>query len=338
MPPQGSGKLLHLIARFAAAVLALTILSSSVTADPLILSATEIDLDPLKPSQHAVGPLEFLAGYELSSESGNWGGLSGMVVSGDGALLTAIADTGRWYRISLEHDSAGALTGIKGAESGWLLDTKGRPPRDKTYGDAEAITALPDGDYLVAFEHRDRLWLYKKPAQDHALTQPAVVAGAPPVIAKLPLHGGIESIARLPSGEYLLLSESGITADGDRLGWIGRRGKWAGLRLAPTGSFEPSDLALLPSGDLLLLERRVNLFDGFVSRLSLIDGATVLPGAVLQPRELAVLASPLNVDNFEAVATRAAPDGSVLIYVLSDDNQRMLQRTLLLQFRLTPDP
>lgn len=327
-----------MIERVAAAALALALVAAPAAGDPLILFAREIELNPLRPSQRSVGPLEFLAGYQLSSESGFWGGLSGMVVSADGTLLTAIADTGRWYRIGLEHDAAGALIGIKGAESGWLLNTKGRPPKDKTYGDAEAITALPDGNLLVAFEHRDRLLLYKKPAQDHALTQPAVVAGAPPAIAKLPLNGGIESIARLPSGEYLLLSESGITADGDRLGWVGRRNKWAELRLAPTGSFEPSDLALLPDGDLLLLERRVNLFDGFVSRLSLIDSATVLPGAVLQPRELAILASPLNVDNFEAVAARAAPDGSVLIYVLSDDNQRLLQRTLLLQFRLTPDP
>lgn len=310
----------------------------SAIADPLILFASEIELDPLHPDQRTVGPLEFLAGYELSSESEYWGGLSGMVVSADGKLLTAVADTGRWYRIGLEHDAAGTLTGIKGAESGWLLDTKGQPPKKKVYGDAEAITALPDGNFLVAYENRHRLWLYKKPAQGYAVEQPAVVAGAPPAIAKLPRNGGIEGMARLPSGEYLLLSESGIAADGDRLGWIGRRGKWAELRLAPTGSFEPSDLALLPSGDLLLLERRVNLLDGFVSRLSIIDQASVLPGAVLQPRELAILASPLNVDNFEAITARAAPDGSVLIYVLSDDNQRMLQRTLLLQFRLMPDP
>jgi hypothetical protein len=281
--------------------------------------------------------LEFLAGYELSSESGNWGGLSGMVVSADGALLTAVADTGRWYRIGLEHDSTGALTGIKGAESGWLLDTRGQLPKKKVYGDAEAITALPDGNFLVAYENRHRLSLYKKPAQGYAIEQPAVAAGAPPAIAKLPRNGGIEAMARLRSGEYLLLSEPGITAAGDRLGWTGRRGKWAELRLAPTGSFEPSDLALLPDGDLMLLERRVNLLDGFVSRLSLIDEAAIVPGAVLQPRELAILASPLNVDNFEAVAARAAPDGSTLVYVLSDDNQHLLQRTLLLQFRLMPD-
>jgi hypothetical protein len=323
-----------LIARFAAAGLALTLLASPVAADPLILTAQSIELDPLHPDLRTVGPLEFLAGYELSSESENWGGLSGMVVSDDGKLLTAVADTGRWYRIGMEHDSAGRLTGFMGAESGWLLDTKGQPPKKKVNGDAEAIAALPDGNFLVAYENKHRLWLYKQPAKGNALEQAAVVAGAPAGIAKLPRNGGIEAMARLPSGEYLLLSESGVTDDGDRLGWIGRRGTWAELRLAPMGSFEPSDLALLPDGDLLLLERRVSLLEGFVNRLSLIEGAAVKPGAVLQPRELALLAAPLSVDNFEAVATRQAPDGSTLIYVLSDDNQRLLQRTLLLQFRL----
>jgi hypothetical protein len=83
-----------------------------------------------------------------------------------------------------------------------------------------------------------------------------------------------------------------------------------------------------------LLERRVSLLEGFVNRLSLIEGAAVKPGNVLQPRELALLAAPLSVDNFEAIAARPAPDGSTLIYIVSDDNQRLLQRTVLLQFRL----
>lgn len=315
------------------AALALALFAGAASAEPITLTATEIPLNPLDASQHGVGPLEFLAGYELSSESEYWGGLSGMVIAADGAELTAIADTGRWYRIGLTHEGAGKLIGFRSAESGWLLDTKSQPPRKKVNGDAEAVTALPDGSLLVAYENNHRLWLYKD-AGNGALTQRAVVAGAPKAIAELPHNGGIEAMARLPSGEYLLLSESGLTADGDRLGWIGRRGKWAELRLAPLGSFEPSDLALLPDGNLLLLERRVSLLEGFVNRLSLIDGATVQPGAVLQPQQLAILAAPLSVDNLEAVAARSAPDGSTLIYVVSDDNQRLLQRTVLLQFRL----
>jgi hypothetical protein len=323
--------------RSLAAVLAVSLPAAPAAADSIDLAATAIPLDPIAPAQRSVGPLEFLAGFELRSESGQWGGLSGMIVSADGALLTAVADTGRWYRIGLTHDADGRLTGFTGAEAGWLLDGNGRPPRKKIHGDAEAILALPDGGLLVAFEHKHRLALYKTPAQGHALTQPAVAAGAPAAIARLPRNGGIEAMARLASGEYLLLSESGKAANGERLGWIGRRRNWAELRVAPTGQFEPSDLAALPGGDLLLLERRVNLLDGFVSRLSIIEAAAVAPGAVVRPAPLAVLAAPLNVDNFEAVAAGAAPDGSTLIYLMSDDNQRALQRTLLLQFRLPVD-
>lgn len=317
----------------AAAALALALVAGSASADPIDITATEIQLNPRDPAQRTFGSFEFLAGFELSSESEYWGGLSGAVIAHDGTELTAIADTGRWYRIGLVHDEAGRLAGLAGAESGWLLDTKGRPPRKKIHGDAEAVTALPDGGLLVAYENRHRLWLYKNVGSG-ALLQAAVVAGSPKAIAELPANGGIEAMARLPSGEYLILSESGITNDGNRLGWVGRRGKWSELRLAPLGDFEPSDLALLPGGDLLLLERRVNLLEGFVNRLSRIDAATVKPGALLQPQELALLAAPLSADNFEAVAARPAPDGSTLIYLLSDDNQRMLQRTLLLQFRL----
>ena len=48
---------------------------------------------------------------------------------------------------------------------------------------------------------------------------------------------------------------------------------------------------------------------------------------------VAELRQPHSVDNFEAIAARPAPDGSILVYLLSDDNRSELQRTLLLQFR-----
>jgi hypothetical protein len=84
------------------------------------------------------------------------------------------------------------------------------------------------------------------------------------------------------------------------------------------------------------LERRVSVFGGFAARLSVIPAATVVPGARLAGQEIAVIAKQLPVDNFEAVTARAAPDGSVLIYMLSDDNFSDMERTLLLQFRWHP--
>jgi hypothetical protein len=42
--------------------------------------------------------------------------------------------------------------------------------------------------------------------------------------------------------------------------------------------------------------------------------------------------------NFEAIAARRAPDGRLLLYLLSDDNFSMLQQTLLLQLSLPSTP
>jgi len=50
--------------------------------------------------------------------------------------------------------------------------------------------------------------------------------------------------------------------------------------------------------------------------------------------ELATLAGPMTVDNFEGIATRRGPKGETLIYLVSDDNFRSGQRTLLLMFAL----
>jgi hypothetical protein len=44
------------------------------------------------------------------------------------------------------------------------------------------------------------------------------------------------------------------------------------------------------------------------------------------------LASPMTVDNYEGLAAVPATDGGVRFYLISDDNGRADQRTLLLAF------
>ena len=158
----------------------------------------------------------------------------------------------------------------------------------------------------------------------------------PKGMTELPGNEGVEAATQLRDGRFLLLSEGGFDGAGDLQGWVGDGKRWAALTLTPTGAFRPTDLTVLPTGDLLLLERSVSLFGGFAARLSVIPAASVAPGAQLAGDELAIIRDPLPVDNFEAVAARAAPDGSVLIYVLSDDNFNAAERTLLLQFRWRP--
>ena len=54
--------------------------------------------------------------------------------------------------------------------------------------------------------------------------------------------------------------------------------------------------------------------------------------------ELLALRLPATVDNFEGIATTLNPDGSLRVYIVSDDNFSPSQRTLLLAFDIAaPD-
>jgi len=55
--------------------------------------------------------------------------------------------------------------------------------------------------------------------------------------------------------------------------------------------------------------------------------------AVVRGREIARLETPLVHDNIEGVAV-TREGGRTTIWLVSDDNQSMMQRTLLLKFRL----
>jgi hypothetical protein len=105
--------------------------------------------------------------------------------------------------------------------------------------------------------------------------------------------------------------------------------------------FRPAGAALLPGGDVLVVERRFPPIGVRVVRLSRASLDATGPFA---PEEIARIEAPLTVDNFEGVeARRDAASGQTLVYLLSDDNgcakdgaTRVpgLQRTLLLMFSL----
>ena len=92
----------------------------------------------------------------------------------------------------------------------------------------------------------------------------------------------------------------------------------------------------MKNGDVIVLERRYTRFAIFASRLKLVKSQNIQPGATLVGEELLRLESPLEVDNFEGVAVQEDPITGTTIYIVSDDNYHPLQRTLLLQFRLSP--
>ncbi|MDA1100718.1 MAG: esterase-like activity of phytase family protein [Proteobacteria bacterium] len=305
----------------------------------LRINTQPIFLNPEQPGQTHAGKLEYRAGFVLSSDSPNFGGFSGLSLSPDGDGLIAVSDHGDLLQARLLLDNKGWLQGLTEAELHRLRGVAGQPLSqrpDKRDQDAEAVARLGDGSYLVSFEVRHRILRYT------SLSERPSLFAIPPGIAQAPRNGGLEAMTALPDGRILVLSEkfrttnSGDDGEGDYIGWLlAADGRSLGQVYWPSvGIFRPTDLAALPNGDVLLLQRRFTFSGGVGARLSRIAAARIKAGGRLIDEELAQLAPPMSVDNFEGLAVRRDPDGGWLVYLLSDDNFHPLQRTLLLQFHL----
>ena len=166
-----------------------------------------------------------------------------------------------------------------------------------------------------------------------ALAGPATPLRLGETIHTLSANKGLEALVELENGRFLAFAE-GATADGLHPVLFWNRVAWHQLAYRGVENHRPTGATLLPSGDILLLERRFTTLGGLSIRLGILSRDDIQPGATLQSREIARLLPPLTIDNFEGVAAWLGPRGETLIALLSDDNFSPLQRTLLLVFEL----
>ncbi len=73
-------------------------------------------------------------------------------------------------------------------------------------------------------------------------------------------------------------------------------------------------------------------------RIRRIDGAAIKPGVTVDGTVLIEASGGYQIDNMEGLAVRQTADGEIVLDLISDDNQNLLQRTVLLQFALRPAP
>lgn len=300
-------------------------------AEPLQVPSAALELNPEQPDQARLGRLQYLGGLVLAGEANVFGGYSGIVVDADGGGLWTMSDIGHWLRLDFSRNAAGLPDGVAAARHLPLNDAQGQPIERKSLKDAEALRRLPDGSWLVSFERAHRLWTYAEPGGPARYSLPV-----PPGFDAQPDNGGAEAVAVWPNGDLLLFSEEKEIAPGHSAAWLRRGDGWADLSWPARDGFKPTDAVALPNDDVLVLERFFTPLTGPKARISRLAAASIRPGATLQPETLAEWARPVSVDNMEALDMRRAEDGSLWLYVMSDDNQSRLQRTLLMVFRLEP--
>lgn len=309
-------------------MLAAPLAAQSETFLPL---TTPVELAPGEPDKEA-GELVFKGGVEIAPDKARIGGISGLEWH-DGQLY-AVTDDGRWLVLTPE-DVQGRLVDVSEVTLVPLLDERARPLGNKARGDAEALTRLPSGEWLVAFEQEHRIWRYadlEGPAADAGDRPDARAALA--LLAKAAPNGGIEAMAAtsdvfLACGEWVGGAKPNCVHAS--MGGISRFNLPAPEGIAEAGGV-PTDAACKTDGTCYVLFRSYRPGEG--NRAAIVE-----LGRDAAPRTLAVLTPPLLLDNFEGLALRESEAGDFL-YLVSDDNFRNCdgaaragcQRTLLMKF------
>lgn len=292
----------------------------------LEIASEPVGLDPSDPPRKQVGALTFKGGWQLTSDTRSFGGLSALDV--DGNRVTALGDGGTVVRFRL-----GRFGNASDATIARIPEGCGHVRR-KTDNDTESLAHDPTRHHWwVGFEWRNVVCRIN---HDFSLGEAVF---QPKAIALWPKKSGTESMTILNDGRFLLIAEdAGDGGDVRPLVLFDRdptdpAAVAAVLGYRPPTGYKPTDVAQLPDGRILVLNRRFSLWTLFTSKLVLLDPISAQPNGIFQGRVIATLESPTITENFEGLSI-TQENGRSIIWIISDDNFMRWQRTLLLKFAL----
>ncbi len=263
--------------------------------------------------------VEFAGGVELVAAADSpLHSLSDLKLLDDGTFLSVI-DNGLLARGRLRLDRDGDLVGLEALAVRPLTRLDGQPVVERTERDAESLAVLSDGTLLVGFERDHRLWSYG-PAT-HLADRPTPLRSPDFPFA---LNDGMEGVAAGVDGGWRVAGESGGI-------WDCRPAACTVVVPFPEIPLPDSEYRITgmdrdPAGDGFFVVQRS--FSPPVDARARIR--RMAPDGALGP-VLVELKLPGTTDNFEGIAAVARGD-RVRLYILSDDNNEPVQRTLLLAF------
>lgn len=305
------------------------------------LKTTLIPLNHKDANLSNVGKLHYMGGLKVTSSQRHFGGISSFVISPDGHQILGISDRGLWLVADMVYNQNNHLVNMTNAR---MAPLKGLPEQKRTITrDAEAVTAVDGTGYVVSFENPHRLRYFQASSPNNfrslfaARAQKITFApDLPENFISLPENMGIEALTTMPDGRILAFSENTVTEGSRTLahGWLIGHGKVEALSYDISPSYHPTDMATLPDGDILVLERHFSLAKGMAARLTRLSALSIKAGKTVKGEVIADLAYPFNLDNMEALAIRQNEAGETLIYIMSDNNYNRLQRNLIMMFKI----
>ncbi len=274
-----------------------------------------------------IGALTFLNAWELGSDNYNFGGLSALVALNDGRFI-GLSDSGAMIGFGLTADDK--------ADRPFIAALPGAFGRNVGYEDrdTEGMTYDPrSGRLWVSYEMRPAIRRFSA-----SLSRVDGIA-RPEIIRKWKGNSAGEAFVRLSDGRFLLFSEKQELADGsmDAVAFSGDpvEPNTTSYRFSyrPPVGYLATDATELPDGRILLLNRRISFPDGFSAKLTVLNPDDIEQNAPIKGRTIATLKAPLLVDNMEGI-TLTREGEKIIVWMVSDNNFNIFQRTLLMKFAL----
>lgn len=257
-----------------------------------------------------------------------FGGFSGLLAIG-GGRLRAFSDRGFLFTFT-EPDRVDETPETRRI-AGLPYNDPALYPR---LWDIESVTRDPaaKGDYWVGYEntHAIHRFSYRTEPEDYRIFDT--------LVEDWYANAGLEAMVRLDDGRFLMLPEGhdeALIFDGDP---VEGRDPLVVPFQNPVPGFAVTDLAQLPDGRVLMLMRDLDWssYPPFAGKLAIMNAPLVGSREPIAPKVLFGFEGVLPPENYEGMAVREQGDGTMSVWIISDDNVAAMQRTLVAKLTYTP--
>jgi hypothetical protein len=181
---------------------------------------------------------------------------------------------------------------------------------------------------VVSFERDNRLMFLRDTGRMGGAIQPRD-------FGQLRSNKALEALATLPDGQLIAFAE-GADDGGVPMFLIDPSARVTEARLPRAGIHSVTGADVGPDGRLYLVLREYSTMSGVsirVMRYRLGPDGRPLPESA---ETLAAFEADSGIDNMEGIAIEREPGGDLRLWLISDNNFRFIQRTLLVRFDLLP--
>ena len=268
--------------------------------------------------------LEQVGFLNIDRNEKDYGGFSGLLIKNAGTEALVVTDKSFFFVLELRRDDNDILTGYSAIKKGRILSSKGEHLNGRNT-DSESIAMDANNNYYISFESNHRIMMHTE------VEGKGIFVPKHPMFRKLSVNKGIEALAIDNENRLIAIPEKPPLGISDVPIFRLQNDKWEIIKYVKIeDNFQVTDAEILPTGLLLILERKFSWTQGFKTRFRLIS-----LDKFDNTEPIIVFTSTANqFDNLEGMTFWKDKKGEMRILTVSDDNFHPLQQSEIREFFL----